>query len=120
MEVVAALFWHKGVSPLSVVDWDAKPEPWRSIGKMWAAKVRGILADYVMPEIPVRQRPGPGDRLRDLRRGRGLTQLALAQRAGYADTHISAIETGRIKQPRISMRRDIAQALGVTVKEIWR
>jgi DNA-binding XRE family transcriptional regulator len=105
---------------MSVIDWDAKPEPWRTIGKDWAAQVRHMMSGYVMPPFPPRRPPTAGDRLRELRRAKRLTQQQLGEMSGYADTHISAIEAGRIKQPRLQCRRDIALALGVYVREIWR
>ncbi len=56
-------------------------------------------------------------RIRMLRREAGLTQAALAERAGLAEITISAIERGQ-KQPRLATVAAIAKALGVSLDEL--
>lgn len=53
-----------------------------------------------------------GNRLREVRLQRGLTQLELAIRTRIAPQDLSAIECGR-KWPFPSWRRRLAKALGV-------
>lgn len=77
------------------------------------------------------QPPGPGSpdggvattlpevapRLRDLRRRRGLTLEAAAQRAGLSPAHLSRLETGH-RQPSLPMLLALARIYGTTVAEL--
>jgi transcriptional regulator with XRE-family HTH domain len=58
-----------------------------------------------------------GVRVRELRAGRGLTQLRLAERAGISRPSIANVEAGR---QNVSLRQlcALASALGVTVEEL--
>jgi transcriptional regulator with XRE-family HTH domain len=58
------------------------------------------------------------DRLKELRTAAGLTQQDLAFKAGLSVTAIVHIEGGRIKDPRMSTLRAIAQALNVAIDEL--
>jgi transcriptional regulator with XRE-family HTH domain len=58
------------------------------------------------------------DRLKRLRTAAGLTQQALAFKAGLSMSAVIHIEKGRIPDPRISTLRRLAGALGVTVDEL--
>ena len=49
--------------------------------------------------------------LKEARDLRGLTQVQLAERADMEQTHISAIERGRKKQPEIRTMQKLARAL---------
>ncbi|MFB7916851.1 helix-turn-helix domain-containing protein [Streptomyces sp. NPDC056061] len=68
----------------------------------------GAVADE-LPEV--------APRLRDLRRGRGLTLEAAAQRAGLSPAHLSRLETGR-RQPSLPMLLGLARIYGTTVSEL--
>jgi transcriptional regulator with XRE-family HTH domain len=60
---------------------------------------------------------GPfGTQLRRWRTARGLTQLALAQRASTTTRHLSFLETGR-SRPRAELVQRLAQALGLPPRE---
>lgn len=61
--------------------------------------------------------PGVAPRLRDLRRGRGLTLETAAQRAGLSPAHLSRLETGR-RQPSLPMLLGLARVYGTTVSEL--
>jgi transcriptional regulator with XRE-family HTH domain len=72
--------------------------------------------------------PGPSDasspslpdvapQLRALRRRRGLTLEAAAQRAGLSPAHLSRLETGR-RQPSLPMLLGLARVYGTTVSEL--
>ncbi|MEU9763125.1 XRE family transcriptional regulator [Streptomyces sp. NPDC047985] len=61
--------------------------------------------------------PEVAPRLRDLRRGRGLTLEAAAQRAGLSPAHLSRLETGR-RQPSLPMLLGLARIYGTTVSEL--
>ncbi|MFF9688749.1 helix-turn-helix domain-containing protein [Streptomyces sp. NPDC014623] len=61
--------------------------------------------------------PGIAPRLRDLRRGRGLTLEAAAGRAGLSPAHLSRLETGR-RQPSLPMLLGLARVYGTTVSEL--
>jgi transcriptional regulator with XRE-family HTH domain len=56
--------------------------------------------------------------LKRLREQRGLSQLALAQKAGVAQAYISEMEAGQKKNPGIETLRKLARALKVTVGEL--
>ncbi|MFE2637919.1 helix-turn-helix domain-containing protein [Streptomyces scopuliridis] len=66
---------------------------------------------------PPDQLPDVAPRLRDLRRGRGLTLEAAAGRAGLSPAHLSRLETGR-RQPSLPMLLSLARIYGTTVSEL--
>ena len=57
-----------------------------------------------------------GPLLREWRAARGMSQLALAMRAGFSSRHVSFIETGRT-QPSRQALLDLAEALDVPLRE---
>ncbi len=57
------------------------------------------------------------ERLRNLRKEKGLTQNELADKAGMNGRHMSRYETGALKPPQRTIRR-LAEALGVSVEEL--
>ncbi|MER5459710.1 XRE family transcriptional regulator [Streptomyces sp. NPDC002668] len=61
--------------------------------------------------------PDVAPRLRDLRRRRGLTLEAAAQRAGLSPAHLSRLETGH-RQPSLPMLLGLARLYGSTVAEL--
>ncbi|WP_406276377.1 XRE family transcriptional regulator [Streptomyces sp. NBC_00191] len=61
--------------------------------------------------------PDVAPRLRDLRRRRGLTLEAAAERAGLSPAHLSRLETGR-RQPSLPMLLGLARIYGTTVAEL--
>ncbi|MFE2497020.1 helix-turn-helix domain-containing protein [Streptomyces scopuliridis] len=63
------------------------------------------------------QLPDVAPRLRDLRRGRGLTLETAAGRAGLSPAHLSRLETGR-RQPSLPMLLSLARIYGTTVSEL--
>jgi transcriptional regulator with XRE-family HTH domain len=78
------------------------------------------------PDGPAVARPAPpldivtlGQRLRHLRRARGLTLADLAERAGSASSVLSMIENGR-REPRLSLLQTLAAVLDVAVDELLR
>jgi len=60
-----------------------------------------------------------GERLRELRKAAGLTQEALADRAGLPHTHVSAMERG-IKLPNLITLLRLAVALDCKVAKLVR
>jgi|GEM_PF-4819909 len=50
----------------------------------------------------------------------GLSRLALAKQAGISHGHLRDVETGRIRDPGVSVVQALAQALGVTVDALLR
>lgn len=60
----------------------------------------------------------PNERLRQLREAVGLSQRALAARAGVAASSMNWWETHGMR-PRPASQRRIAQALGVAPEELW-
>ena len=59
-----------------------------------------------------------GERLRALRKARGLTQEALERASGVNQTTISGIENGKVPSPTISTMTGLAQALSVPLHEL--
>ncbi len=60
-----------------------------------------------------------GDRLRQVRRKRKITQEELAHRVGMDVSYLSEVENGR-KEPCLRKMKEIAQGLGVTLAELTR
>jgi XRE family transcriptional regulator, fatty acid utilization regulator len=60
-----------------------------------------------------------GQRLRHLRRARGLTLAELGERVGRAPSVLSLLENGR-REPKLSLIESLAGALGVTSDELLR
>ena len=58
-----------------------------------------------------------GQRLRHLRRTRGLTLNQLGERVGRAPSALSLIENGR-REPKLSLIEQLATALSVPVSEV--
>ena len=58
-----------------------------------------------------------GEQLRAWRAARGLSQVALAERAGVGNVLVARLELGQT-DPRLSSLRKLAAALGVTVGEL--
>jgi transcriptional regulator with XRE-family HTH domain len=58
------------------------------------------------------------NRLRDLRRARGLAQAGLGVQARVSPTIIASIENWNYK-PSEAVRERLAEALGVAPEEIW-
>lgn len=65
------------------------------------------------------RRAGLGSRLRQLRAARGLSQEALARRAGIDRSFYSRVETGTMS-PTVDKLYDIAAALQIHVSELFR
>jgi len=60
-----------------------------------------------------------GQRLRHLRRSRGLTLAELGDRVGRAPSALSLLENGR-REPKLSLIDSLAQALAVPAEELLR
>ena len=58
-------------------------------------------------------------RLKALRKEKGLTQAALAKRAGVTLSYIGRLEIGR-HDPQLSTLQKLAKALGVSLPELVR
>jgi transcriptional regulator with XRE-family HTH domain len=58
------------------------------------------------------------DRVRRLRKGRGLTQEEVARRAGLTLNSYGDIERGHVRDPHLSSLEAIAQALGVSIEAL--
>jgi transcriptional regulator with XRE-family HTH domain len=58
------------------------------------------------------------DRLKELRKASGLTQQALAVKAGLSVSNVVHIEAGRIPDPRVNTVKAIADALGCKVDDL--
>jgi transcriptional regulator with XRE-family HTH domain len=56
--------------------------------------------------------------IRQRREEQGLSQLALAKKAGVAQGYISSLEAGEKKNPSIGVLKKLARALGVAVGEL--
>jgi transcriptional regulator with XRE-family HTH domain len=59
-----------------------------------------------------------GDRVRGLRRGLGLTQEQLGERAGVTGQTVWLLEKGRLKDLKLSTLEGLARALGVSPADL--
>lgn len=59
-----------------------------------------------------------GEKLKRLRRGRGMTQEELADSSCVAQSTIAQIETGRRPEPRPGTLKKLAGPLGVEIAEL--
>ena len=55
-----------------------------------------------------------GQRVRELRQARGLTQRELARKAGISYAYVSKLETGSMSPPRHKVIQSLARILGAT------
>jgi transcriptional regulator with XRE-family HTH domain len=69
-------------------------------------------------EADVKALPPLARRLKELREARGLSQMALAVRAGLSLSMVALIEQGQREDPRVSTLRALADALGVSLDEL--
>lgn len=58
-----------------------------------------------------------GERIRELRKEKGISQEALAVKAGMPMVSLAKVEQGKIQKPAFQMVWKIAIALGVSVDE---
>ncbi len=58
-----------------------------------------------------------GQRIKDLRERRGLTQEKLAERSGYTSKYVSEVERGKVNVPLVTLCT-FARALGASASEI--
>ncbi|MDJ0751765.1 MAG: helix-turn-helix transcriptional regulator [Woeseiaceae bacterium] len=58
-----------------------------------------------------------GQRLRTLRKRSGLTSKDLALAVGTTQSHLCAIENGRVEGPRLKLLKALASYFGMTVSE---
>lgn len=59
------------------------------------------------------------NRLKELRKQKGLTQIELANRAGISHQWIASIEQGVSRGTSDRVKKSIADALGVSIEEIF-
>ena len=59
-----------------------------------------------------------GARIRELRKGKGLSQEALAEMIGIEPRHVSRIEVGK-SYPTISRLEKISEVLGVPMRDLF-
>lgn len=60
-----------------------------------------------------------GQRLRHLRKQRGLTLSDLGERVNRAPSQLSLLENGK-REPKLSLLKSLAAALGVPIEELLR
>ena len=58
------------------------------------------------------------DRVREIRKARGLDQRELATRAGVSMQTVSNLETGRLRDLKVSTLSALARSLGVSPAEL--
>lgn len=78
------------------------------------------LIDYGDPAIDgLWNLKTPGEKLRHVRKARGLTQAELGKMAGVSKSTIGELEIGKWKTTSIITAHDIARQLGVEIEDIW-
>lgn len=60
----------------------------------------------------------PKNKIRELRKEKGLKQAELAKKVGIFQSELSEIETG-VRKPNVYLAKRIARALGVSIDEIF-
>lgn len=88
------------------------------------AKRKGVYLLTDKPVAPSWKQPEPisirfGRRLSELRNGRGVTQMQLAQRSGLDRSFISDMERG-VKEPTISTLEVLAIAFNISISELMK
>lgn len=68
--------------------------------------------------MPVAESVNLGDRLRALRKVRGITQQQLAGAAGLSISALARLEHGEDPNPRLATLQALAKALGVKVADL--
>jgi len=61
-----------------------------------------------------------GDRIRELRKAKGMSQMALARASGLSLSIVTQLEQGLTSDPRLSTLKALAGALGCTLDELAR
>ncbi len=61
-----------------------------------------------------------GEKVKELRVSKGMTQQRLAEKAGVSHSLVSALESGRRKYVVKSDVEGLAKGLGVSADELWR
>jgi transcriptional regulator with XRE-family HTH domain len=123
LRVVAAAC---GVSITTVSDWELGKFVTRPMYRPHLCAALGVVQSDIWPEgatdtpepkqVAVR---APGETLRALRVGRGLSTDLLAAMAGLSEAHLCKIESGA-KQASLGDKLAIADALGLgDIEDIW-
>jgi transcriptional regulator with XRE-family HTH domain len=60
----------------------------------------------------------PGDRIRRYRVAQGLSQRALAQKAGVRQAMVSDLETNKLRSTQLAIFEKLARALGVSLGQL--
>lgn len=115
---LAALAAAAGVSPsyLSEVEHGRK-SPSLLVLRRLAAALNLEPADLVAAEAQSAALT-PGERIRLLREGKGLTLSALAEKAGITVSYLSEIERGHAS-PALTTLQRLAEALETTLAQLW-
>ena len=61
------------------------------------------------------ERKGLAAKVAGLRKAKGMSQVALSRKTQIKQATISRIESGEIKEPRLTVLRELANGLGVTL-----
>ena len=69
-------------------------------------------------ETAVVERAFSGERLREMRKARGWSQMQLAQESGIWVSRISLLENNHVADPRFSTILKLAEALGCSADEL--
>ncbi len=59
-----------------------------------------------------------GKMLKRIRETKGMTQAALAEKAGVTREYVTMLESGAKKNPSLDLLKRLAKALGVSVTEL--
>ena len=59
-----------------------------------------------------------GSRVRELREERNMTQIALAEKAGIEQQHLSNLELGK-KEAKIKVIEMLASGLGISLRQLF-
>lgn len=78
---------------------------------------RRLLAEKRRQQAAAGGKTTLGERIRDAREARGLTQADLAERAGVAQAYLSYLEQDQ-REPSLSIAARLARELGIALEEL--
>ncbi len=83
--------------------------------KLWLPHLDTLIKNRAMEEF----REKFGERLRELRNQKGISQEILSEKAGFHRTYVYKLENSKI-EPKLNSLKRIADALDVPVMELFR
>lgn len=84
---------------------------------IWCVHDQGTSDHHARMQINQNLRKGFGQRIRELRKAKGFSQEAFADKCGLMRTYMSRIETGTAN-PSLDVAKVLAEGLGMSLSEL--